>query len=599
MRFERAMLLTAVAACAAGVGVAVAETDVLGRWEHDTLAARFDVRGARAPDAQVAVVGVDEERSDRWPFPRSEQARFIERLRAMGPRLIVYDIQITDRSDDPDGDLALYDAISAARPVVMATTETDPQGNHNVFGGEEFTREAGIVVGSGLLPPRFERVPLEADGLPTLAARATTLVRGRPPARDMFRDGGAWIAYAGPPGTVPTVSWEDVMRRRERAERTLGGKIVVVGLTAPVLQDVHLTPAPGDRLMSGPEIQANAIATALRDAPLRSVAPGVDLALVLGLAFAVPLLALGWALRALLAVPLLAAAHLAGAQIAFGADRVVEVLPALVALGVAAAGTAAALLATEIRRRRVVRTTLARFAPDPIVDDVLARAEAGGGRLPPVELDATVLFCDLRGFTTFAEQHAVSVVIDTLDRHLGQVADAVMAHGGTIVAYLGDGAMAVFGAPSPQDDHADRALAAARELAGPRFERLNAWLAERRIDYRFAIGVGLHSGPVMSGTVGSERRIEYAAVGDTTNVAARLQAATKEAGVPVLLSDATRARLSTQADLHPLGEVRLRGREAPLMAWTLEGYGSSPKGVLHAEMPADTLAPDEATDAPG
>jgi adenylate cyclase len=230
---------------------------------------------------------------------------------------------------------------------------------------------------------------------------------------------------------------------------------------------------------------------------------------------------------------------------------------------------------------------------------VLERAEAGGGRLPPEQLDATVLFCDLRGFTTFAERHAVPIVIETLDRHLAEVAEAVMTHGGTVVAFLGDGAMAVFGAPEPQEDHADRALSAARELIGSRLDRLNAWLVERRIDHRFEAGVGLHSGPVMSGTVGSERRIEYAAVGDTTNVAARLQAYTQEAGVPLLLSDATRARLDENALLRPLGGLRLRGRETPIVTWTLEGYGSSPKGGLRAKSRAETLAPDEATDAPG
>ncbi|MGH2950143.1 MAG: adenylate/guanylate cyclase domain-containing protein, partial [Solirubrobacteraceae bacterium] len=356
---------------------------------------------------------------------------------------------------------------------------------------------------------------------------------------------------------------------RDAAARALAGRIVVVGLTATVLQDVHETPAPGSGLMSGPEIQANAIATVLRGAPLRSADPAVDTALVALLAAGIPLLALRWALYALLAAPLAAALFLAGAQVAFGHGRVVEVLPPLVALAAATAGTAVALLATEVRRRRLLRGTLARFAPDAIVDAVLARAEAGGGRLEPVELDATVLFCDLRGFTGFAESHPTAAVIETLDRHLGGVADAVMAHGGTVVAYLGDGAMAVFGAPVAQDDHADRALAAARDLVDRRLERLNAWLAERGIEHRFALGVGLHSGPVMSGTVGSDRRVEYAAVGDTTNVAARLQAYTKEAGVPLLLSQATHDRLNGRADLRAVGEVRLRGREAPLAIWTL------------------------------
>jgi adenylate cyclase len=144
-----------------------------------------------------------------------------------------------------------------------------------------------------------------------------------------------------------------------------------------------------------------------------------------------------------------------------------------------------------------------------------------------------------------------------------------MSHGGTIVAYLGDGVMAVFGAPVAQDDHAARALATGRDLVETRLGRLNEWLETRGLEQRFALGAGIHSGPVMSGTIGSARRIEYAAVGDTTNVAARLQAHTKEAGVPLLLSEATRARLDGEDGLRPLGNVSLRGRAEQLAIWTL------------------------------
>jgi adenylate cyclase len=564
--------LAAVAACAAATGIVVERTDALSRWEHDTLAARFELRGDRPAPPAVAVVGVDEETlertRERWPFPRAQQAKLVDELRRLRPRLIVYDIQITEASDDLDGDFALYEAISRARPVVMATTVTDEQGRTRVFGGEENLRDAGAVAGSGLLPPRFDRVERAANRLPTLATRAATIVHGRPPPADTFEDDGAWIDFAGPPGTILTVPWASVVDREPEA-RALEGKVVVVGTTATILQDVHETAAPGEGLMSGPEIQANAIATVLDGAPLRSAPQAVDTALIVLLALIVPLLALRWALRALVATPLVILLYLAGAQVAFEQDVVIVVLPPLVALVVAASGTAVALLATEVRRRRLLRLTLARFAPDAIVDEVVERAEAGGGRLPPVELDATVLFCDLRGFTGFAERHPVSVVIETLDRYLDDVADAVMAHGGTVVAYLGDGAMAVFGAPVPQDDHADRALAAARELIGHRVERLNAWLGERGIDDRFTLGAGVHSGPVMSGTVGSERRIEYAAVGDTTNVAARLQAQTRERGVALLLSESTHSRLTTPDGLTALGEVQLRGRTAPLATWTL------------------------------
>ncbi len=572
MRIRRAPLLAAVAAGAAAIGIAASSTGVLDGWEDDTVAARFDIRGAGPEPRDVAVVGVDDRTLQssrrRWPFPRAEQARLVEALRKLKPRLIVYDVQITEPSGNPDGDFALYDAVSRARPVVMAATDTDERGRTRVFGGEKNLRAAGAVAGSALLPPTYDHVQYEVGGLKTMSIRAAEITQGKPPPRGPFAGGGAWIDFAGGPGTVPEVSWKAV-RDGEPGARLLTGRIVVVGVTATILQDVHETPASGGDLMTGPEIQANAISTVLRGAPLRDASNLLDLVLILFGAAAVPLLAIRWALRALAAAPLVAAAHLAAVQFAFEQDRVVEALPPLVALAAATVGAAAALLLTEVRRRRTLRVTLARFAPDSIVDQVIERAEAGDGRLPAVELDATVLFCDLRGFTGYAERHPAPLVIETLDRYLDEVADAVMSHGGTIVAYLGDGVMAVFGAPVAQDDHADRALATGRELVEERLARLNEWLEGRGLEDRFALGAGIHSGPVMSGTIGSARRIEYAAVGDTTNVAARLQAHTKEAGVPLLLSDATRTRLDGEDGLRPLGDVTLRGRSEPLVIWTL------------------------------
>ena len=135
-------------------------------------------------------------------------------------------------------------------------------------------------------------------------------------------------------------------------------------------------------------------------------------------------------------------------------------------------------------------------------------------------------------------------MIETLNRYLTEMSDALLAHGGTVVSYMGDGIMAVFGAPIEQPDHADRALAAAREMLTVRLPRFNASLAE---DEGFRMGIGLNSGPVSSGNVGSEQRLEYAAVGDTTNVAARLEAKCKETPHQLLFSDATRRLLANSA----------------------------------------------------
>ncbi|HEV3407847.1 MAG TPA: response regulator [Gaiellaceae bacterium] len=217
-----------------------------------------------------------------------------------------------------------------------------------------------------------------------------------------------------------------------------------------------------------------------------------------------------------------------------------------------------------------VRNVFSRFVPEQVVDEVLRRTD-DDLRLAGVRRFATVLFADLRGFTTFAQAMPADLVIEVLNQYLTEMSDAILDNGGTLVAYLGDGIMAVFGAPIEADDHADRALAAAREIVDARLPRFNRWVADSGLGDGFSIGVGLNSGPVMSGTVGSARRLEYAAVGDTTNTAARLQAATKSTPHSILVADSTRESLRRRADdLAFAGELELRGKETKVKAWTLE-----------------------------
>src|SRR5205807_1808618 len=165
-----------------------------------------------------------------------------------------------------------------------------------------------------------------------------------------------------------------------------------------------------------------------------------------------------------------------------------------------------------------------------------------------VRLWATVMFVDLRGFTTVAETQSVEQVIAVLGRFQGTMGDAVLDHGGTLVDYLGDGLMAVFGAPIETVDHADRAVAAARDMAGPRLADFNAWVRSEGVADGFGMGVGLNSGRVMSGTLGSDRRFDYAVIGDTVNTAARIEQLTRETGHAILVADQTRTNMTGPTD---------------------------------------------------
>jgi class 3 adenylate cyclase len=228
----------------------------------------------------------------------------------------------------------------------------------------------------------------------------------------------------------------------------------------------------------------------------------------------------------------------------------------------------------QLERARV-HDVFARFLPEPIVAEMLARAD-GAARLGGVRLIGTVLFIDLRGFTAFAEHTAPDRVIEVLNRFLTEMSDAVLDNGGTLVSYLGDGLLAVFGAPIECDDHADRALAAAREMLDLRLPRFNDWLGADGRAGGFAMGVGVSSGPLMSGNVGSERRLEYTAIGDTVNTASRIEAHTKEVPHRALISDSTRALLTRPDDLILVGDITLRGKTSPTRLWAL----ASPSHLL-------------------
>jgi adenylate cyclase len=224
------------------------------------------------------------------------------------------------------------------------------------------------------------------------------------------------------------------------------------------------------------------------------------------------------------------------------------------------------------------RLQCARFVPEQIADVVLSSHSdvALGG----IEVSGTIMFVDLRGFTTFSESRPAGQVIRVLNHYLTEIQCAVLAHGGTTVSYLGDGLMAVFGAPLEQDDHADRALAAAREILAHRLPAANEWMQAQGLGEGFRIGIGVNSGSFIAGNVGSDRRLEYTAIGDTANVAARIQELTKTAKRMLLVDRSTCDCLcETPDDLEPVGKFEVRGRSNAVQLWSLTCGADCPLGL--------------------
>ena len=555
-----------------GFVLAAHAVDVLEDSELDTVDARFSIRGDLEPPADIAIVGIGEqsftELGEQWPFPRTLHAEAISRLRRDGARVIAYDVQFTEPSNPAD-DQALADAIAQAGNLVLATTVVNDRGETNVLGPPEVLREldaraahAGLTTDSGRVVRRMSH---EVERLETFSVASVERFLGRQVPADAFPD-PAWIDYHGRTN-VSTMPFYRVVRGDFRPG-TFKDKIVVVGATAPSLQDVHPTSVSGEQFMYGVEIQANSISTLLRDFPLREVPGWVNVALILLFGAVGPLIAARFGpVRAAFIGVGLAALYAVLVQLLFNNGVMVGFLYPEASLALGVVGALGAALVLHAFERERVRDIFSRFVPEPVVDDVLKNVDEDlrlGGELQVV----TVLFSDIRGFTTFSETREPDEVIEILNRYLTSMTDVILRHGGTLVAFMGDGIMAAFGAPIPLDDHADRAYAAAREMAGPALTEFNDWLRAQGRGDGFRIGVGLNSGAVMAGNVGSEKRLEYTVIGDTTNTASRIEGMTKGTPHMIMLSESTRMMMTRETpDLEQMEEMEVRGRKAKVVIW--------------------------------
>jgi adenylate cyclase len=571
-------LFLGVGFAAAAIAFAADAAGILRSQEQSTVDVRFSIRGGHGTPSNLVLVGIDAKTfgdlQTLWPFPRRFHARVIDQLHKAGAKVIAYDVQFTERTDAAD-DNALIEATGRARNLVFATTEVDEQGDTGVLGGDANLRALHAVAGNALLPTDtggvIRRVPYSVDGLESFSLRAAERATGKTIPKSALGGKTAWVDYVGPPGTVRTVSFSDVMRGKV-APSVFRGKVVVVGPVAPTLQDVHPTSVSGGELMAGAEIQANAISTAIRGFPLNNAPWGLDQLLIVLMAFIPPLVSLRLsALRTLATAAVVGAVFAGFVQLSFDHGRVVGLIYPLVALAVAAVGAVAVRSVIEAFERERVRDLFGRFVPEQVVDEVLAKTSDGlhlGGTLRV----CTMMFTDLRGFTTFSETRSAEDVINILNYYFGEMSQAVLDHGGTLVSYLGDGMMAVFGAPLEQEDHADRALAASREILLERLPRVNNWIREQGYGDGFRMGIGLNSGSIMSGNIGSERRMEYTTIGDTVNTASRLEGLTKGTPFPLFISETTRDLLRHEPeDLLYVAELEVRGRSEKVNVWSLQG----------------------------
>jgi adenylate cyclase len=379
----------------------------------------------------------------------------------------------------------------------------------------------------------------------------------------------AMLDYYGPfdPDAMPIFSIADVLDKK-LAPNDLKDRIVFVAATAIGTFDQRVTPF--DSAVPGVHIHATLAQNILDDRhlsrPFLSILIELFVLLSIGLVSGLVLARLGALGQGLGAVALAVGWVLFDRFVLFERGLVVySVLPV--------AHTFVTLLAivswrflTEEREKRKIRHAFGRYLAPAVMEQVLAHPEEylrlGGKRY-----EATVLFSDIRGFTTISEALSPEVLGNLLNRYMTPMTDIVFRHGGTLDKYIGDAVMAFWGAPIPQPDHAARACRAALEMV-EKVKDLNVEFAAAGLP-RIAIGIGLSTGPMTIGNMGSTDHLAYTALGDRVNLGSRLEGQTKEYGVDIIISDACHAAVKDVMACRELGALRVKGKLEPVRIFQL------------------------------
>ncbi len=586
----------------AGVFALLAAASYSAPWR--LLEARvFDYLSTLSPPPRPAdgpiVVAIDEpsfaELGLQWPWPRDIHGRLVEALRDAGAKVIGLDIIFAEPSAKPGADAALAAALGP--DVVLAADETLIDTPHavqqiRVEPLPEFT-DAGARSGiASIVLDRdgtLRRVPRYPDGYAAVLLGTGSIGYTPPPP-------GALLQSFGPARTYQTVSYYQALEPAAFLPPGIFvGRTVIVGLSmqsAPTTEaggaDAFATPQTlrTGRLVSGAEIHAT-IYDNLRAGLF--VRPAATPMLLGAIAFAALLAGLavrratGW--RTVVAAIAAVAACIVGSWLLlrYGRLFVPPIAPAVAFVAVAAA-QGARDYAAEFRLRQGITRAFSQYLSPVLVERLAsdpAQLRLGGERRT-----LTILFCDVRGFTTIAERlkDDPQRLTTLINRLLNPLSAVILAAGGTIDKYIGDAIMAFWNAPLDDPEHAEKAVGAAIGMLAA-VDTLNAELvAEARAagetPIEIRIGVGINTGDCVVGNMGSDVRFNYSVLGDPVNLAARLEGETKVYGVPILVGDETARRIGGRYAAIELDRVLVKGKtEAAIVHTVLREAGTGPDPV--------------------
>lgn len=575
----------------------------------------------------------------RWPPRRLLYAGLVHFLNEWGAKAIGFDIFFYGTDPHADDDQRFADSLAEKKNVVLGFTlnqgtfrEADPATREKL---RQRLDEYAIQVNgaealhlaeySGVDLPKDEllnsvssigcaTVISDSDGpvrwvtpvyrfgnhlYPSLPLALATMARGGPNATNLglgqgksliFGDhraplddeGRMLVRWYGPAYTFKHYSVWKVFnailayengQKSELSPADFKNKIVLIGATAVGAADFR--PTAFSETYPGVELNATVVANFLRGDSIRPAPRFAAAAAIVAMSFLMAILV--YSLDSALLYSLLS---LAAGTIYFGAAcwlfRAESLWVPMVA-PLAGGGTAflAATLtryATEGREKRQYRRTLMKYISPSLVETIMSDLDWASLRAEKKTL--TVLFSDIRGFTTFSEQHPAETVIATLNEHLNMMVSVIFKYQGTLDKFVGDCVMAFWGAPLSQPNHAELAARAALEMIEG-LDKLNQkWQSEGRPTLH--VGVGINTGEMLFGNIGSEQRMDFTVIGDSVNLGSRLESATKELHASIVISEATYSEIQPLVEVKPLGEIHVKGKEQGIVVYELLGIASEP-----------------------
>jgi len=517
-------------------------------------------RTTHKPHHDIVIVAIDNksiQEVGRWPWDRKVHAEFLNILNSYHPRLVAFDINFSERQDELNDSAFALGIEKTIFPVILSAQAIFIKG---LSAPQTILKPVVNAVKLGHV-----NVPESADGiirefpnslstadeifLPFSFKVAETAGAEIPNTENMLID------FAGGAGTFPTISYSDILNRKVESVM-LNDKILLIGATASDLHDYLLVPVPNN-ILAGVEWQANVVDNILLSRPIKTT--GVYYPLFLGLLLWLIILLLPLSLKNGIVAGiyiLLAIIFPVSSYILWQNKIAFPFFINLIALTIVlVVRSFYKWYQTEMEKRRLYKIIQNRFSPQVVAaimhDPKLLRL--GGERR-----EVTVLFSDIRNFTTISESIAPETLSLLLHEYFTEMTEEVLATDGVLDKFIGDAVMAFWGAPIKQTDQADRALRAAQGMLR-RLKILQEKWVLKNLPF-VDIGIGIHSGLATVGNMGSEKRFDYTVIGDTVNAASRLEGLNKEYKTHLIISEATLKKLSIPVQSKSLGEVLVKGK---------------------------------------